>query len=120
MTEAWTIVVPAKGTAADPVTGAPVELLWVKGSGGDLGTLTEPGLAVLRLDRPRSLTTVFPGVDREDELQVDAGAGGAGAPRYERQERRGEERRDLERRPVPHRLSPAAGRRSPRRCSRRP
>ncbi len=31
----------AKGTETDPVTGAPVDLLWVKGSGGDLGTLTE-------------------------------------------------------------------------------
>ena len=41
----------AKGDEIDPVTGSPVELLWVKGSGGDLGTLTEKGLAVLRLDR---------------------------------------------------------------------
>ncbi len=58
----------AKGFAIDPVTGAPVELLWVKGSGGDLGTLTEAGLAVLRLDRLRSLVDVYPGVDREDEM----------------------------------------------------
>jgi len=58
----------AKGTAVDPVTGAPVELLWVKGSGGDLGTLTAAGLAVLRLDRLRALTGVYPGVDREDEM----------------------------------------------------
>ncbi|MCV7250779.1 bifunctional aldolase/short-chain dehydrogenase [Mycobacterium hackensackense] len=58
----------AKGTAIDPVTGAPVELLWVKGSGGDLGTLTENGLAVLRLDRMRALVDVYPGVDREDEM----------------------------------------------------
>jgi len=58
----------AKGTAIDPVTGEPVELLWVKGSGGDLGTLTEPGLAVLRLDRLRALTNVYPGVEREDEM----------------------------------------------------
>src|SRR2546423_4077130 len=58
----------AKGTETDPVTGKPVELLWVKGSGGDLGTLTEPGLAVLRLDRLRSLVDVYPGVDREDEM----------------------------------------------------
>ena len=55
----------AKGTETDPVTGRPVELLWVKGSGGDLGTLTESGLAVLRLDRLRSLVDVYPGVDRE-------------------------------------------------------
>src|SRR3954462_3446299 len=58
----------AKGTETDPVTGSPVELLWVKGSGGDLGTLTEGGLAVLRLDRLRSLVDVYPGVDREDEV----------------------------------------------------
>ena len=58
----------AKGSETDPVTGEPVELLWVKGSGGDLGTLTEPGLAVLRLDRMRSLVDVYPGVDREDEM----------------------------------------------------
>jgi rhamnulose-1-phosphate aldolase/alcohol dehydrogenase len=58
----------AKGTATDPVTGGPVELLWVKGSGGDLGTLTEAGLAVLRLDRLRALTGVYPGVEREDEM----------------------------------------------------
>ena len=45
-----------------------VELLWVKGSGGDLGTLTEPGLAVLRLDRLRALVDVYPGEDREDEM----------------------------------------------------
>ena len=42
--------------------------MWVKGSGGDLGTLTEPGLAVLRLDRLRALADVYPGVDREDEM----------------------------------------------------
>ncbi|MFB9905683.1 bifunctional aldolase/short-chain dehydrogenase [Allokutzneria oryzae] len=58
----------AKGTDTDPVTGAPVELLWVKGSGGDLGTLTEAGLATLRLDRLRALAAVYPGVDREDEM----------------------------------------------------
>jgi rhamnulose-1-phosphate aldolase/alcohol dehydrogenase len=58
----------AKGTAVDPVTGAPVELLWVKGSGGDLGTLTAAGLATLRLDRLRALTGVYPGPGREDEM----------------------------------------------------
>jgi rhamnulose-1-phosphate aldolase/alcohol dehydrogenase len=58
----------AKGTETDPVTGEPVELLWVKGSGGDLGTLTESGLAVLRLDRLRALANVYPGLDREDEM----------------------------------------------------
>ncbi|MGX7825989.1 bifunctional aldolase/short-chain dehydrogenase [Actinokineospora sp. 24-640] len=58
----------AKGIGTDPVTGGPVELLWVKGSGGDLGTLTESGLAVLRLDRLRALTEVYQGVEHEDEM----------------------------------------------------
>ncbi len=58
----------AKGTDTDPVTGEPVELLWVKGSGGDLGTLTPAGLAVLRVDRVRALQQVYPGVEREDEM----------------------------------------------------
>ncbi|MGP9501014.1 bifunctional aldolase/short-chain dehydrogenase [Specibacter sp. AOP5-B1-6] len=58
----------AKGTATDPVTGEPVELMWVKGSGGDLGTLTESGLAVLRLDRMRAMVNTYPGVDHEDEM----------------------------------------------------
>lgn len=58
----------AKGTDTDPVTGSGVELLWVKGSGGDLGTLTESGLSVLRLDRMRALADVYPGVEHEDEM----------------------------------------------------
>ncbi|MEU4677660.1 bifunctional aldolase/short-chain dehydrogenase [Micromonospora sp. NPDC023737] len=58
----------AKAQVTDPVTGRPVDLLWVKGSGGDLGTLTEAGLAVLRLDRLRALVDVYPG---------DAGGGPA-------------------------------------------
>ncbi|NEM92506.1 bifunctional aldolase/short-chain dehydrogenase [Galbitalea soli] len=58
----------AKGTDTDPVTGEPVELLWVKGSGGDLGTLTESGLAVLRLDRMRALVGAYTGVDHEDDM----------------------------------------------------
>ncbi|MDZ5441547.1 bifunctional aldolase/short-chain dehydrogenase [Micromonospora sp. 4G57] len=57
-----------KATATDPVTRENAELMWVKGSGGDLGTLTEAGLAVLRLDRLRALVDVYPGVDREDEM----------------------------------------------------
>ena len=72
----------AKGEVTDPVTQQPTELLWVKGSGGDLGTLTETGLAVLRLDRLRALVDVYPGVEAEDDM-VDAfdyclhGKGGA-------------------------------------------
>jgi rhamnulose-1-phosphate aldolase/alcohol dehydrogenase len=58
----------AKGHQIDPVTGENVDLLWVKGSGGDLGTLTRSGLAVLRLDRLRALPMTYPGVEREDEM----------------------------------------------------
>ncbi|MQM27049.1 bifunctional aldolase/short-chain dehydrogenase [Glycomyces albidus] len=58
----------AKGTEADPVTGADVELLWVKGSGGDLGTLTASGLAVLRLDRLRAMAGTYPGAEHEDAM----------------------------------------------------
>ncbi|MFJ1596592.1 bifunctional aldolase/short-chain dehydrogenase [Streptomyces sp. NPDC088261] len=58
----------AKGSAPDPVTGDAVELMWVKGSGGDLGTLTASGLAALRVDRLRQLAGAYPGVEREDEM----------------------------------------------------
>ncbi len=57
-----------KTVVDDPVTGKPVELLYVKGSGGDLGTLTEGGLAALRLDRLRALVGVYPGPDHEDDM----------------------------------------------------
>ncbi|HZC39685.1 MAG TPA: bifunctional aldolase/short-chain dehydrogenase [Streptosporangiaceae bacterium] len=60
----------AKGQATDPVTGQPAELMWVKGSGGDLGTLTADGLAVLRLDRLRALPGVYHGVEHEDEMMA--------------------------------------------------
>jgi rhamnulose-1-phosphate aldolase/alcohol dehydrogenase len=58
----------AKGSGIDPVTGKPIELIWVKGSGGDLGTLREDGLAVLQLDRVKGLRDTYPGPDREDEM----------------------------------------------------
>ena len=58
----------AKGEIPNPATGKPIELLWVKGSGGDLGTLKESGLAVLDLHRFRDLVNVYPGIDREDEM----------------------------------------------------
>ncbi|BCW08234.1 bifunctional aldolase/short-chain dehydrogenase [Arthrobacter sp. NtRootA1] len=58
----------AKGVEKDPVTGQDVQLLWVKGSGGDLGTLKAENLAVLRLDRLQALKSVYPGVEREDEM----------------------------------------------------
>jgi rhamnulose-1-phosphate aldolase/alcohol dehydrogenase len=58
----------AKGMAKDPVTGEDVALLWVKGSGGDLGTLTVHGLAALRLDRVRALPNIYGGIDHEDDM----------------------------------------------------
>jgi rhamnulose-1-phosphate aldolase/alcohol dehydrogenase len=58
----------AKGSATDPLTGNQVEVLYVKGSGGDLGTLTEKGLATLYLDRLRGMTSVYRGLAHEDEM----------------------------------------------------
>ena len=52
----------------DPLTGKPVEVMWIKGSGGDLGTLKKTGLAALYLDRLRSLKNVYRGLAFEDEM----------------------------------------------------
>jgi rhamnulose-1-phosphate aldolase/alcohol dehydrogenase len=52
----------------DPVSRGPAEVLYVKGSGGDLGTLRAEGLATLRLDRVRALREVYRGVEHEDEM----------------------------------------------------
>jgi rhamnulose-1-phosphate aldolase/alcohol dehydrogenase len=57
-----------KVSETDPVTGDPAEVLYVKGSGGDLGTLQAVGLASLRLDRVRALRGVYRGVEHEDEM----------------------------------------------------
>jgi rhamnulose-1-phosphate aldolase/alcohol dehydrogenase len=58
----------AKGRAIDPVSGKEIDLVWVKGSGGDLGTLQPNGLAVLRLDRVHELKNVYRGEEFEDEI----------------------------------------------------
>lgn len=58
----------AKGSLMDPTSGDPVDVMWVKGSGGDLGTLTAEGLSTLRLDRVRTLKNVYRGVEHEDEM----------------------------------------------------
>ncbi len=52
----------------DPLTGKDVEVMWIKGSGGDIGTLKKSGLAALYLDRLRSLTNVYRGIAHEDEM----------------------------------------------------
>jgi rhamnulose-1-phosphate aldolase/alcohol dehydrogenase len=54
--------------ALDPATGEPVTLLYIKGSGGDLGTLRRDGLAVLNLDRILASKGAYPGVEREDAM----------------------------------------------------
>jgi len=57
-----------KALAKDPLTGKETEIMWVKGSGGDIGTLKRSGLAALYVDRLRSLTNVYRGIDAEDAM----------------------------------------------------
>ncbi len=58
----------AKGEVLDPVSGEKTSLTFVKGSGGDLGTLKESGLAVLYTEKVKALTKVYKGIDQEDEM----------------------------------------------------
>ena len=57
-----------KAMAKDPLTGKETEVMWVKGSGGDLGTMKRSGLAALYVDRLRSLKNVYRGIEHEDEM----------------------------------------------------
>lgn len=52
----------------DPLSGKMTEVMWVKGSGGDIGTLKRSGLAALYMDRLLSLQGVYPGLQHEDEM----------------------------------------------------
>lgn len=52
----------------DPLTGNETEVMWIKGSGGDIGSLTRSGLAALYVERLRSLTGVYKGLAQEDEM----------------------------------------------------
>jgi rhamnulose-1-phosphate aldolase/alcohol dehydrogenase len=52
----------------DPLTGEPVEVLWVKGSGGDVGTIKLDGFATLYMDKLRGLKKLYRGVEHEDEM----------------------------------------------------
>lgn len=52
----------------DPLTGQEVEVMWVKGSGGDIGTLKRDGLAGLYMDKLRALKNVYRGLEFEDEM----------------------------------------------------
>ncbi|MEJ6981897.1 bifunctional aldolase/short-chain dehydrogenase [Pedobacter sp. P351] len=57
-----------KAMAKDPLTGEETEVMWIKGSGGDIGTLKRSGLAALYVDRLRSLKNVYRGIEHEDEM----------------------------------------------------
>ncbi len=57
-----------KAMAPDPLTNKEVEVMWVKGSGGDLGTMKRNGLAALYVDKLRSLQNVYRGIDQEDAM----------------------------------------------------
>ena len=57
-----------KSMERDPLTGKETEVMWVKGSGGDLGTLKKSGLAALYTDRLRSLKNIYRGIEHEDEM----------------------------------------------------
>ena len=57
-----------KTMAKDPLTEKQVEVMWVKGSGGDLGTMKRNGLAALYVDRLRSLKNVYRGLKHEDAM----------------------------------------------------
>ena len=57
-----------KADAIDPLTGETAEVMWIKGSGGDIGTLKRNGLAALYVERLRSLKKIYRGLDQEDEM----------------------------------------------------
>lgn len=52
----------------DPLSGETKEVMWIKGSGGDIGTLTRSGLAALYLERLLNLEKIYQGIEHEDEM----------------------------------------------------
>lgn len=58
----------SKLAMTDPLTGGSVEVLWVKGSGGDVGSMKLDGFATLYMDKLRGLRRVYPGVAGEDAM----------------------------------------------------
>ena len=52
----------------DPLTGTESEVMWIKGSGGDIGTLTKSGCAALYLERLLNLENIYRGIEFEDEM----------------------------------------------------
>jgi rhamnulose-1-phosphate aldolase/alcohol dehydrogenase len=57
-----------KAIAKDPLTGKDTQVMWIKGSGGDIGTLKKSGLAALYVDRLLALKNVYRGLGHEDEM----------------------------------------------------
>src|SRR6202451_256415 len=58
----------AKVEASDPLTQQSVRVLWVKGSGGDIGSMKRDGFATLYLDKLDSLKGLYRGLAHEDEM----------------------------------------------------
>jgi rhamnulose-1-phosphate aldolase/alcohol dehydrogenase len=58
----------AKIRMPDPLTGEEVEVLWVKGSGGDIGSMKMDGFATLYMDKLQALKRRYRGLDHEDEM----------------------------------------------------
>ena len=58
----------AKVMETDPLSGEAVEVLWVKGSGGDIGSMKMDGFATLYMDRLQALKSLYRGVEFEDEM----------------------------------------------------
>jgi len=57
-----------KVMSKDPLTGKDLEVMWVKGSGGDLGTMKRNGLAALYMDRLLNLKNIYRGIEQEDRM----------------------------------------------------
>src|ERR1700757_5423466 len=58
----------SKLEGTDPLDGEKREVLWVKGSGGDLGSIKVEGFATLYMDKVRALSNIYRGVEFEDEI----------------------------------------------------
>lgn len=58
----------AKVTMTDPLSGAPEEVLWVKGSGGDLGSIRLDGFATLYMEKLQQIKALYRGPEHEDEM----------------------------------------------------
>src|SRR5688572_15946840 len=57
-----------KTNEKDPLTQEEVEVMWIKGSGGDIGSLKRSGLAGLYLEKLQNLVNVYQGIEQEDQM----------------------------------------------------